>query len=136
MPAQEIVKVDGLSRPGAPFSTLIVAPPNGRLFFVAGLLAKGPSGAPGDIVGRGDVAAQTRQICSDLEKAAKAAGGTLDSIVRLDVYVTDIAFKDQVNAVRREVFAVNPPVSTMVEVSAFIEPDALVEITAIGVLAP
>ncbi len=131
MTEKRIVAVEGLSRPGAPFSTLIVTPP-GSMFFVAGLLARGPGG---EIVGHGDAAAQTRQILVNLEKAAIAAGGTLRSIVRLDIYVTDIAFKDAVNAVRREVFAIEPPVSTMLTVGPFTEPDAMVEITAIGVLA-
>jgi 2-iminobutanoate/2-iminopropanoate deaminase len=128
---KEIIHVDGLSKPGAAFSPLILTPPGARLFFVAGLLARGDGG---DIVGPGDVTVQTRLICRNLEKAAKAAGGSLASIIRLDIYVTDIAFKDQVNAVRREVFAVEPPVSTMLQVGAFTEPDALVEITAIGVV--
>ncbi|MBK7473875.1 MAG: RidA family protein [Betaproteobacteria bacterium] len=131
MPAKQNIHVEGLSRPGAAFSPVIVTPP-GRLFFVAGLLARGDSG---EIVGQGDAAAQTRQICRNLGKAAQAAGGSLESIVRLDIYVTDIAFKDQVNAVRREVFAVDPPVSTMVQVGQFTESDALVEITAIGVVS-
>ena len=131
MTSKQIIHVEGLSKAGAAFSPLIVAPPGARLFFVAGLLARG---ANGDIEGRGDVAAQTRLICRNLEKAAKAAGGSLQSIVRLDIYVTDIAFKDAVNAVRREVFAVEPPVSTMLQVGAFTEPEALVEITAIGVV--
>lgn len=130
--AKRIVAVDGISRPGAPFSTLIVAPPGARMFFVAGLLARGDGG---DIVGRGDAGAQTRQICRNLDKAARAAGGSLQSIVRLDIYVTDMAHKDAVNAVRREVFAIDPPVSTMLQVGPFTEPDAMVEITAIGVVA-
>ena len=130
MSRKSIVSVAGLSKPGAAFSTAVVCTP-GRLLFVSGLLARDADGA---IVGKGDVALQTRRICENLQRAVEAAGGTLDSLVRLDVYVTDISHREKVYAVRREFFPVDPPASTMVQVGPFTDADALIEISAIGVL--
>jgi 2-iminobutanoate/2-iminopropanoate deaminase len=50
------------------------------------------------------------------------------------VYVTDLRERERIYAVRREFFADDPPTSTMLQVSGFVHPDALIEISAIGVL--
>jgi 2-iminobutanoate/2-iminopropanoate deaminase len=130
MADRQVVVVPGVSRAGTAFSAVVTAAP-GRMVFVAGLLARDGSGR---IVGKGDVATQTRQICENLRRCMEAAGGSLANITRLDVYVTNIAQRELVYAVRREFFAADPPASTMVEVRAFTEADALVEINAIGVI--
>lgn len=130
MGKREVITVPGVSRPGSAFSAVVTAAP-GRMVFVSGLLARDDAGK---IVGKGDVAAQTRQICQNLRRCMDAVGGSLADVTRLDVYVTDIAQREQVYAVRREFFPNDPPASTMVEVAAFTEADALVEINAIGVI--
>lgn len=130
MTLRSVVHVDGVSRPGAAFSTAIVAAP-GRLLLVSGLLARD---AQGRIVGVNDIAAQTRQICETLRTVVEAAGGTLEAIVRLDIFVTDLQERDRIYAVRREFFPASPPTSTMLQVAGFVEPQALIEITAMGVL--
>ncbi len=130
MTDRKTVFVPGVSRAGAAFSAVVTSSP-GRMVFVSGLLARN---AEGKMVGKGDVAAQTRQICENLKLCMAAAGGSLSNLTRLDVYVTDIARREQVYAVRREFFPSDPPASTMVEVTAFTEADALVEINAIGVI--
>jgi 2-iminobutanoate/2-iminopropanoate deaminase len=130
MTLRSVVTAEGVSRPGAAFSTAIVTTP-GRLLFVSGLLARD---AHGQIVGAGDIAAQTRQICETLRSIVVAAGGTLESIVRLDIFVTDLRERDRIYAVRKEFFATAPPTSTMMQVVGFVEPDAMIEITAMGLL--
>lgn len=127
---RSVISVDGVSRPGAAFSTAIVASP-GKLLFVCGLLARDENGT---IVGKGDIGAQTRRICESLKRIAAEAGGTLESIVRLDVFVTDLRERDRIYAVRREFFPAEPPTSTMLQVAGFVDPDALIEITAMGVV--
>jgi enamine deaminase RidA (YjgF/YER057c/UK114 family) len=96
------------------------------------MLAKG---VDGKIVGVGDPTAQTRQVCENLKAAVEAAGGTLDDICRVDVYVRNMEHFDQIHAVRREYFSEPLPASTMVEVTKMTTPDALVEINAIAVVA-
>lgn len=130
MPRKTIVTVPGLSPPTGVMSTAVVAEA-GRLLFVSGLLARDAGGA---IVAAGDIRAQTRKVCENLRAAVEAAGGTLADVVRLDVYVRDIDGLADIHAVRREFFAADPPASTLVEVSRFTHPDALIEISAIAAL--
>jgi enamine deaminase RidA (YjgF/YER057c/UK114 family) len=121
---------EGVSKPTGHWTTVTTARP-GKLVFVSGLTAKNERG---EIVGVGDVRAQTRQVCENLRAAMRAAGGSLADIMRVDVYIKDMAgFKD-IHDIRREYFGPNPPASTMVAVAGFTNPDMLIEINAIAVL--
>lgn len=120
----------GLARPGGHWTTVTTARP-GKLVFVSGLVAKN---AAGEIVGVGDIRAQTRQVCENLRLAMQAAGGSLGDIVRVDVFIKDMAGFADIHAIRAEYFGPHPPASTMVAIAAFTHPDLLIEINAIGVL--
>ena len=76
----------------------------------------------------GDIAAQTREALRRIEIALQQAGGSLSDVDRTRIYVTDISLWHEVGAVHAEVFGGIRPVATMVEVSALISPDLLVEI--------
>jgi 2-iminobutanoate/2-iminopropanoate deaminase len=130
MGKQEIVS-DKLAEPNGHFAQAVVAEATGRLLFVSGMTARN---AEGGITGLGDIAAQTRQVCENVRAAVEAAGGTLDDIVRVDVYVTDMRHFDAIHAVRREFFTGTPPASTMVEISKFSRPGYEIEMNAIAVL--
>ncbi|HET6183298.1 MAG TPA: RidA family protein [Acetobacteraceae bacterium] len=129
MPKRAITPA-GLPASSGHFTAAIEAAP-GRLLFISGMLARG---ADGQIVGRGDIVAQTAQVCDNLKAAVEAAGGTLDDICRVDVYVRNMEHFPQIHEVRRRYFTGAPPASTMVEVAKFTSPDALIEISAIAVL--
>jgi enamine deaminase RidA (YjgF/YER057c/UK114 family) len=77
-----------------------------------------------------DITAQTRDALRRIEVALRDAGGSLSDVVRTRMYVTDISLWQEVGSVHAEVFGEIRPVSTMVEVSALIAPDLLVEIEA------
>ncbi|MCC6211919.1 MAG: RidA family protein [Burkholderiales bacterium] len=128
--AKEIVPVENMAAPRGVWSVATVARP-GRLVFVSGLLAKD---AAGEIVGVGDVGAQTEQVLKNLAQALKAAGGTLADVVRVDVYIRSMSHFAEIHAVRRRYFPKDPPASTMVEVSRLTDERCLIEITAIAVL--
>jgi enamine deaminase RidA (YjgF/YER057c/UK114 family) len=64
----------------------------------------------------------------------EAAGGTMDNIVKVTVYLTDMKHFEEVHEVRAEYFKESPPASTMVEVSRLVSPEWLIEIDAIAVL--
>jgi 2-iminobutanoate/2-iminopropanoate deaminase len=130
MPKNEIVSPD-LAIPNGHFAQATIAAP-GRLVFISGMTARNTSGG---VTGIGDITAQTHQVCQNLKAAIEAAGGTLDDIARVDVYVRDIGDFDAIHAVRRLYFTGVAPASTMVEVSAFVNEDYLIEINAIGVLS-
>jgi enamine deaminase RidA (YjgF/YER057c/UK114 family) len=91
----------------------------GPLVVVAGTTAQGD-----------DVTTQAREALRRIEAALTEAGAALSDVVRTRIFVTDIARWREVAAVHAEVFADVRPVATMVEVSALIAPDLLVEIEA------
>jgi enamine deaminase RidA (YjgF/YER057c/UK114 family) len=96
-----------------------------RAVRVGPLVAVAGTTAPGD-----DVATQARAAFARIEGALADAGAALTDVVRTRIFVTDIASWREVGAVHREVFGTVRPVCTMVEVSALISPDLLVEIEA------
>lgn len=88
---------------------------------VAGTTGNGPAG---------DIAAQTRDALRRIEVALTDAGAGLADVIRTRIYVTDISRWREVGDVHAQVFGHIRPVATMVEVSALIAPDLLVEIEA------
>jgi enamine deaminase RidA (YjgF/YER057c/UK114 family) len=85
--------------------------------------------------GKGEnVSAQTRDALLRIEIALKDAGATLADVVRTRIYVTDIARWREIGEVHAEFFGEIRPVATMVEVSALIAPELLVEIEADALL--
>jgi enamine deaminase RidA (YjgF/YER057c/UK114 family) len=78
----------------------------------------------------GTAAEQTREALRRIDIALQKVGASLTDVVRTRIYVTDISTWKEVGAVHAEVFGEILPVTTMVEVSALISPDLLVEIEA------
>jgi enamine deaminase RidA (YjgF/YER057c/UK114 family) len=97
----------------------------GPLIVVAGTTA------PGD-----DIAAQAREALRRIEIALREAGASLSDVVRTRMFVTDISRWEDVGTVHAEVFGDIRPVTTMVEVSALISPDLLVEIEVDAYVPP
>lgn len=92
-------------------------------------------GENGEVVGVGDANAQTRRCLEIIERALKDAGASLADVVRTRIYVTDISQWEAVGRAHGEVFGEVYPATTMVEVSALIDPDMLVEIEADAIVA-
>jgi enamine deaminase RidA (YjgF/YER057c/UK114 family) len=87
-------------------------------------------GENGEVVGVGDANVQTRRCLEIIERALKDAGASLSDVVRTRIYVTDISQWETVGRAHGDVFGEVYPATTMVEVSALIDPDMLVEIEA------
>jgi len=87
-----------------------------------------------ELVGRGDVDAQTRQVLENMKVVLVAAGATLDDVVKVTVYLVDRDDRTRVNEVRRAYFGANRPASTLVEVSRFPIDGMLVEMEAVAVV--
>jgi enamine deaminase RidA (YjgF/YER057c/UK114 family) len=102
----------------------------GSHFFVAGTTASGEDG----VVGAGDAGAQTRYILQKIEKALVEAGANLESVVRTRIFVRDISQWEAVGRAHGEFFGSILPVTAMVEVSALIGDEYLVEIEADAIL--
>jgi 2-iminobutanoate/2-iminopropanoate deaminase len=101
------------------------------VLYISGML---PLDAAGDLVGTGDVIRQSEQVLDNVAAVLRATGASFDDVVRVGVYVRDMASRERINTVRRRYFGDARPASTLVEVSALAHPDALVEIEAIALL--
>ncbi len=116
--------------PGNGYSHVATGP--GRWVAIAGQVALD---ADGNFVGIGDPAAQARQVFANLDSCLKAAGATFADVVKLNLYVTDIAYLPAIRTVRDEyVDTTNPPASTAVQVVALFSPNALLEVEAYAVV--
>jgi len=102
-----------------------------RLIFVSGLLARDRDA---NLVGKGDMGAQLRQVGENLKIALAAAGATLEDLVRTTTYVTDIEEFFRHVEIRHQYFGPALPTSTTVEVRRLAHPDFLVEVEAFAAL--
>ena len=114
--AKREVKTDKIRTPSGVFSQATVIEAQGRLVFISGMTARRPDGT---IAGIGDITAQTRQVCENVKSAVEAAGGTLDDVCRVDVYVRNMEHFKEIHAVRQEYFKPPLPASTPCEPSRF-----------------
>ncbi len=103
----------------------------GRLLFIAGQVAWDASG---NVIGKGDPAAQAEAAITNFRRVVEAAGGTMADVASVTVYVTDMAFAAQISSARTKAFGAAPPTSAIVEVSRLLQPELLVEISGIAVL--
>ena len=122
---------DKIRQPSGHFSQATMIEARGKLVFISGMTSRR---ADGSIAGIGDIEAQTKQVCENLKSAVEAAGGNMDDIVRVDVYVRNMEHFDKIHKVRREYFKAPAPASTMVEICKMTSPDYLIEINAIAVV--
>jgi 2-iminobutanoate/2-iminopropanoate deaminase len=127
---KEIVKAEGLCQPLGIYSHAVKARGN-QLLFISGTTARD---GEGNIVGRGDIKAQTRQILENMKKILEKAGATFDNIVKVTVFVTDMRHFKEIHEIRSQYFKKDFPASTLVQVSSLSSPELLIEIEAIAVL--
>ena len=89
----------------------------------------------GQVVGKGDVVEQTRQIFRHLRSILDATGGSPSDVTKVTVYMRDVTQRPQINPVRQEFFGSHRPASTLVEVSRLVHDELMLEIEAVAVLA-
>lgn len=115
---------------GGAYSSGVEAPA-GRTVYVSGQVA---FDAEGNVVGEGDIKLQTETVLEHVKTVVEEAGGSMGDIVKVTVFITDMGLYDDIHEVRRRYFEEPFPASSMVEVSALIDPRLLIEIEAIAVL--
>ena len=129
---EKVIRSPKLPAPmrGGAFSAGVEAPA-GRTVYVSGQVAMDAEGA---VVGEGDAKAQTEKVLENVSVVLEEAGGSLDDIVKVTVFITDMGMYDEVHEVRRRYFGEPYPASSMLEVSALIDPRLLVEVEAVAVI--
>ena len=110
----------------------IVSATGGRTIYISGQVA---FDAAGQLVGRGDLAAQTKQVFANLDTALEAAGATFNDVVKTNYYLLDASQVQVIRDVRSQYFTKELPASTLVQVGRLANPDFLVEIEVIAVVA-
>ena len=112
---------------GAPYSSGTKV---GNLLFTAGMVSLNEKG---EIVGRGDIRAQTRQVLDNVKAIVEAGGGKMTDIAKTTVYITDLANFAAMNEVYKTYFASDPPARATVKAD-LVNKDFLVEIDAFAVV--
>jgi len=102
----------------------------GTTLYLSGIVA---TNERGEIVGKGDIRAQTKQVLENVKSLVEAAGGTLLDVTQTTVYITDLANYGGMNEVYQTYFPVDPPARATVRVG-LANPDFLVEIQGTAVL--
>ena len=126
-PTNKLIRAKGLMEPISHYTDAVVA---GKTIYVSGCDS---TDEHGQLVGRGDITAQTRKTLDNMKIALAAAGGTLDDVVKVTVYLADVNDRQKVNEVRKEYFKDNKPASTLIQISKFALDGMLIEIEAIAV---
>lgn len=125
-PGRREIKVASLSEPISHYTDAVV---HGDVLYVSGCIA---TDADGDLVGGDDVAAQTRQVLSNLGAVLAEVGAGFGDVLKVTVFLTDIDDRARINPVRQHFFGTARPASTLVEVSRLVLPEAKVEIEAVA----
>lgn len=127
--AQQFIQPDGLSKPPSYTHVVVV----GNTIYLSGQVSNNEKG---EVIGKGDLRAQTTRVYENLNTALKAAGVTFSQVVKMNTYVVNMKPEDL--AVIREIRSnylnkEHPPASTLVGVQALASPDYLIEIEVVAV---
>ena len=109
----------------------VVSTRGGKTIYIAGQVA---FDAKGTLVGKGDLAAQTKQVFENIGTALKAAGATFANVVKTNYYMRDASQVAVVREIRSKYFTGELPASTLVEVSRLANADFLIEIEVVAVV--
>lgn len=101
----------------------------GDLLFISGMLAVDREGR---VVGEGDVVAQTAKIFDSMKALLKHVGASPADVLKVTIYLTDMADRPKITPLRQHFFAPSRPASTLVEISALAVPSAVIEIEAVA----
>jgi enamine deaminase RidA (YjgF/YER057c/UK114 family) len=128
MPRGERSNPPGVHAPQANYSHVTRV---GNTLYISGQLALDPDGA---LVGPGDAEAQAEQCYRNVKSVVEHFGGTMDDVVKITQYITDLAYRPLVAGPRDRYLGTPGPASTLVVVKGLAAPDYLVEIEALAIL--
>lgn len=101
----------------------------GRLVFVSGFTSRDEKG---NVYAPGDIKKQTERVLESIKAVLEQAGGSMDNIVKLTVYIRDMEQFKEIHEVRARYFKHPYPACAMLEVSRMVSPESLIEIEAVA----
>ena len=125
--AKEVIVPENVMRARG-FSHAIKA---GNIIYVSGQTA---TDEEGNIIGKGDIIAQTDRAYENIKRVLEAAGANITDIVMLNIYCMDLDGFTKTGEARKKHFGKHFPAATVVKISSLLLPDALIEVEAIAVL--
>lgn len=125
---KKVILPAGISQPLSSYSQALEVRAQ-RLLFISGQV---PCDNGGNLVGKDDITVQTTQVFSNLKQILEAAGGSLDNVVKLTIFMTDIRDFQKVCEVRSRFLNSEFPTCSLIEVKSLVKEDWLVEIEAIA----
>jgi 2-iminobutanoate/2-iminopropanoate deaminase len=128
LPVREEFRVQGLAEPLSHYTDAVR---HGDVLYVSGVA---PLDEKSQLVGVDDVAAQARQIFLNMKSILDAAGTGFDKVLKVTVYLTDVADRTKINPIRQEFFGEARPASTLIGVNELAIPGMKVEIEAVVAL--
>ena len=125
---QRITLADVLAPPISHYCDAVRA---GDMLYISGMVAMDRNG---QVVGMGDAARQTEQIFENIAKVLAHVGADASRITSVLIHLTDVADRTRINPARIRFFGEHRPTSRLVQVTALIHPDLLVEVTCTAYL--
>lgn len=127
----ECINPEGLPVPET--YTQVVVATGTKLVFVSG---QEPEDAQGNLVGRGDLATQARQVFANLGRALTAAGARPEQVTRITIYVVNHkrSYLPIIEAARLSLFGDHKPADVLVGIATLSNPEYLIEVDAIAVI--
>ena len=125
------INPDSVAAPLKPYYSNCVRVESGPLLFISGQVALD---ADGKLVGDGDLRAQAVQVLENIKAILADQGAGMSDIVKVTVYVTDIAAFNDIADIRDRYFPTDGPASVICEVSALAWPEFMIEIEAVAVV--
>ena len=125
--AKKRIETDRVAKTKKPYSQGVKVT-SGTLVFTSGVISRDQDG---QVVGRGDIREQTRQCLRNIAGIIEGGGGSLNDLVKMTVFITNLADYDGMNEIRQEVLNDIDFASSTVKVSLN-NPEALIEIEAVA----
>ena len=105
---------------------------NSKMIIISGQVSLDSNG---NLVGKSDLGKQAEQVFSNIKSILVAAGGTMDNLVKIGIFMVDISQLPTLREVRNKFININyPPASTLVEVSKLFRDDVLLEVEATAII--
>jgi len=131
-PRKTILNPETVAAPLKQYYSNAVKSEAGPLLWISGQVSLDAQGA---LVGKDDLRTQAVQVLENIKGILEDSAATMDDIVKVTVYVTDITAFNSITDIREKYFPVFGPASVICEVSALAWPEFLIEIEAVAVVS-